>query len=315
MFAPRGLIRTIRTTRNFWNALALMYSNGRKTIVFRDGSKFQLTWLEYWTIRDIFSAGARVEKVSDNLFKVKSSKLEIVVSSQILPTIVKLVNISDTINYFEQVSNDLFRIRSAELELLGSSNMLSAFCELQDGTYGCDCRDKVVLDVGGFQGESAAFFSRMGARKVIIYEPVAVHHEFIKRNMFSNRVDAELHEEGIGNVDGTQTIHFAATDLGFGVVSSGQHEMEIKIKNAASVIEESHADVAKFDCEGAEESLVNVPSAVIRKIDFYMIEVHTSKIREAIIRKFNLSGFSLVKEVRARHGFTSVIHFKKNPAY
>lgn len=268
-----SLIKTLKTTRNFWDALTLIRSKGRKTIIFRDGSIFRLTWFEYWNIRDCISTGCKVEKVGE----------------------------------------DLFRIRDEKLNILGSLPMLTSFSQQQLGIYACDCFNKVVLDIGGYQGETAVFFSRMGAKKVVIYEPVVSHHELIKRNMLLNGVTAELHEEGIGNVDGTQTIHYETTGIGFGTLSKGQYDMEIKVRNVASVLEESHADVAKLDCEGAEDSLVNVPSEVIRKIDLYIVEVHTDKTREAIIRKFNNSGFSLVNEIVVdKRACISVIQFKKN---
>lgn len=274
MVSLKEVIRTLRTTSNFWSALALIFSRDRRVITFRNGSTFRLSWLEYCRVRDTISLGCTVEQISDNLFKIGSGKLE----------------------------------------LVGSSDMLSEFLGMQDGWYDCDCRDKVVLDVGGFQGESAVFFSSMGAKKVIIYEPVVAHHEFIRQNTFSNRVNAELHGEGVGNADGTQTIHYETANIGFGVMSKGRRTMEIRIRNVAEVIEESQADIAKFDCEGAEESLVHVPREVIGKIDFYIIEVHSAEIREAIIRKFNRSGFSLVKEI-GPFGPISVIHFRKNRAW
>jgi hypothetical protein len=71
--------------------------------------------------------------------------------------------------------------------------------------------------------------------------------------------------------------------------------MKIKVKNVADVITESHADVAKFDCEGAEDSLINVPSEILRKIDYYMFELHGSRTIKQVVAKFKKSGFSLVK--------------------
>jgi hypothetical protein len=92
---------------------------------------------------------------------------------------------------------------------------------------------------------------------------------------------AELHEEGSGEEDGPKLIRYDTVGVGFGFGDKGKHEMRIKVKNVRSVIEESGADVAKFDCEGAEKSLIDVPSEVLRKIDFYIIEVHTSEIKKA----------------------------------
>lgn len=125
----------------------------------------------------------------------------------------------------------------------------------------------------------------MGASQVIVYEPVITHHSFIKQNLLINNVKADLHEEGIGNRNGTQIIHYDLANLGFGILSGGLREMEIRIRNVTDVLEESHADIAKLDCEGAEESLIHVPIKTLRKIDLYIIEVHTAKIRLAIMGK------------------------------
>ena len=147
----------------------------------------------------------------------------------------------------------------------------------------------------------------MGAKKVIIYEPVKAHHELIKRNMLLNHVKGELHEEGIGSTDGIETIRYEATDVSFGHASKGPHEIQIKIRNVAKVIEESRADVAKFNCEGAEETLIDSPPEVLRKIDVYIIMAHTPEISKAIINKFKHSGFNMVKANRQN----SFVCFKK----
>lgn len=87
--------------------------------------------------------------------------------------------------------------------------------------------------------------------------------------------------------------------------------MTIRIKNAATVIEESHADIVKFDCEGSEENLVNVPNCLLRKIDFYMIECHTPRIAITIIRKFNNAKFKLIKKIEVVAGTEFMFHFQK----
>jgi FkbM family methyltransferase len=42
----------------------------------------------------------------------------------------------------------------------------------------------------------------MGANKVIIYEPVTANHQFIKENVRLNHVNAEIHDEGVGDKNG-----------------------------------------------------------------------------------------------------------------
>lgn len=120
-----------------------------------------------------------------------------------------------------------------------------------------------------------------------------------------------MHEEGIGEQDGTQTIPYhKSADLSFGILSTGKNEMRVKVRAAANIIEESRADIGKFDCEGAEISLIKVPKEILRRIDFYIIETHTPKIRKAIIDKFSRTGFRLV---RALNKDQQILHFKKTP--
>ena len=100
-------------------------------------------------------------------------------------------------------------------------------------------------------------------------------------------------------------------DTSFGLKTDGQNYMEIKLKNVAKVIEESDADIAKFDCEGAEMCLVGVPIKILRTIGFYMIEVHSPQIRKAVLDKFQKACFTLEKET-AKSPQLSVLAFKRN---
>jgi hypothetical protein len=72
--------------------------------------------------------------------------------------------------------------------------------------------------------------------------------------------------------------------------------MKMKIRDVSEVIEENGAEPAKFDCEGAEESLVHIPAEMLRKIEYYIIEVHAPEIRRVIFEKFQNAGFTLEKE-------------------
>lgn len=251
----KGLIRTVATTRNFWTTVLFLGTYKKKAIYFRDGSTFWLTWAQYWKVREIKKAGYTVLQISD----------------------------------------DLFRINDNSITLVGSSDMLEAVGEIDSGFYDWDYRGKVVLDIGGFQGESAVFFFKNGAKKIIIYEPVENHQELIRQNILLNQVNAEIHGEGIGTHNCIETINYQRADLGFRIDGVGQNKTQIKIRNLAEIIEESHADIAKFNCEGAEKSIISLDPVVLRKIDVYLIMAHSKQISEMIIAKFKQSGFELVK--------------------
>ena len=183
--------------------------------------------------------------------------------------------------------------KTKKFELIGLPILLLLINELESGNYDYDCKGKVVLDVGGFQGETAVFFSGMGAKKVVIYEPVTANHRFISENVRLNHVNAEIHDEGVGESDGVIAVPYEeSTDpssvllssLRFGLTQKGPFEMQIKVRNIADIIDKSGATFAKIDCEGAEKNLINVPTNVLRKIEFYIIEVHSAEIKKHLPR-------------------------------
>jgi FkbM family methyltransferase len=210
-----------------------------------------------------------------------------------------------------QADEETFHIRKENFQVVGLKEMLYCVQELKTGEYDCDCQNKVVLDIGGFEGETAVFFWSKKAKKIIIYEPVAAHVRFIEKNIALNKINAELHPAGIGNKNGTRLIDYNLTDPSFGFLSKGLKSMEIEIRDVSEVIKESGAEVAKFDCEGAEESLINVPTEILRKIKYYIIETHSPEIRNGILEKFRRAGFKLKKETYKTPSF-SVLTFKIN---
>jgi FkbM family methyltransferase len=280
---------------------------GSRTVSFRNGSTYCLSWPQFRVFRDNypFLTKYKVTQVEDDLFKIADEKNEVVSSAALLPMLFDLMQ-----DFAIHQENELYRLKNEKQELVGTEAMLVCIQELRTGEYECDCKGKVVLDVGGFEGESAVYFWGKGAKKIVIYEPVPAHVEAIKKNVALNYINAEIHPSGIGSQDGTQTIHFNQTDPGFGILSKGPKSTEIKITNVSKVIAESGAQIGKFDCEGAEESLVGVPADILQKIPSFIIEVHSLKIKEAILKKFLGAGFSLEKEI-PKPGEFVVLIFKK----
>ncbi len=129
--------------------------------------------------------------------------------------------------------------------------------------------------------------------------------------MKSNLVNAEVHAEGLAEATGEKTIHFDSYDLGFGLTNQGQNEINIKTKKASDLLLESNADIAKIDCEGAESSLLEVPADILRRINLYFIEAHSSQIQSALIKKFEASGFEMIREPMQYNPQVSMLYFKR----
>ena len=302
------LWRTLTITRSPLLVLSLKRGNSGKTVTFRNGLTYRLTWPQFRVFRDNypFLTKYSITQEEDDLFRIADKQSKVVCPAGILPLMFDLLQ-----EFGIRQDKELFHLKNGKLELVGSLAMLICIRELRTGEYECDCKDKVVLDVGGFEGESAAYFWAKGATKIIIYEPVSAHLESIKKNVALNNIEAEIHPSGIGNQDGTQTIHFNETDPGFGILSKGTNITEIKITDVSKVIGESGAQIGKFDCEGAEESLVGVPAEILQKIPYYIIEVHSLEIRKGVLKKFLSAGFTLEKEI-PKPGEFSVLIFKRD---
>lgn len=208
--------------------------------------------------------------------------------------------------------SDLWSLKLGQIEITGPLTAITLYLlEITNGVYDCDFKGKIVLDVGGFCGESAVFFAVHGAKKVVIYEPVLENHKFIKDNLTRNHVNAEVHDQGIGQKTGIKKIRYDIIDPSFGLTHNGSKEREIKVKSVADVIESSGADIAKFDCEGGETSLLNVPESTLRRIGFYMIETHSLKIKNEITKKFTNAGFVQKRSPITLNGKMSMLYFEK----
>ena len=299
-----GLIRTLTVVSNV--SAGLPYKN-RKVIVFRNGWRLNVTYAQFRDFRDSYKTLKKydIEQVNDNLFKVDFGVFEIIRRS------VTICSIADLLKRYQirQIEEDVFRVKGEKLELEGTSYMLIVLAEQLKGEYGGNYKDKVVLDVGGFQGETAVLFALAGAKKIIIYEPVPENHKFIRKNVELNHVHAEIHEAGIGSENSIVKVTPEQPEDNFGFSPTNQ-KFDMKIDNVADVIFKSKADIAKFDCEGAEMCLNMVPNEVLAKIPRYIIELHGEDVRKVITKKFLDAGFRIAEKKVKSPGLTTICFLK-----
>jgi FkbM family methyltransferase len=270
---PRVLLEDIRlslsTTINWWELLPIIIFSGRRQIKFRGLSvKDPVGYDDYMKIRDLLAHG-----------------------------------------HLPAYQGGEVSVRLGKYSLVGGSQLGMVFHEvLFDTPYRrLDYCGKVVLDVGGFYGETAVLFYALGARRVVVYEPVAENVRLIRENLRRNWLDAEVHEEGMGTVDGTARVRYDIVTSSFGLREVGSREREIRLRGAEGIIKASVADIAKIDCEGYESALLTVPNDVIRLIPKYIVEAHSPAVKEALVRKFR-SAIYEVREFRGRtNSFTTLI--------
>lgn len=151
----------------------------------------------------------------------------------------------------------------------------------------------VVLDIGANIGAFTIFVLKMGAKKVIAYEPDSENYKMLLRNIQLNGFQDKVVvvKKGIGLEGKTETLYhaqggsFVKNDSLTGIANEvlenpRDGSEEIEIVNFASVFadnELAYADVLKVDIEGSEYDLFEgVTAAVVKKSRYLCIEFNNT---------------------------------------
>ncbi len=188
--------------------------------------------------------------------------------------------------------NGVVYLKKNDIVLAAYPNQIGVVNEPLEKYYRIfDFSNKIVLDVGGFIGYSAALFSKWGAKKVIIYEAQRENIPFIKRNLKLNKIDGEVHNLAVADKDGYIELSYeelGTTSFGLG----GNKKYKVRAISISKILS-PHIDIAKFDCEGCEYSLLSVPCETLRNVPRYVIEYHRGF--ECLKKKFEECGFKVQK--------------------
>ncbi|WP_068471280.1 FkbM family methyltransferase [Candidatus Protochlamydia phocaeensis] len=182
---------------------------------------------------------------------------------------------------------------------------------LFDNLYECEWENKAVLDIGGFVGDSALYFLEKGASQVIIYEPLAENVVSLKYNLqpFTNKIS--IHQQAVAKEEGVLNLssNTPGGSLGFGM-EKGSYQIQCEGTTWKHILKQHRIDIAKIDCEGGEQYLVDVPATDLQAISYWIIETHSPEIDAQVRKKFQESGFDLIKEVTLTP-LVRLLHFKK----
>jgi len=194
----------------------------------------------------------------------------------------KIQGFDTTIEENEVIVNNFYGYRigvpAEDLLLLG---VLSEYPKRLEKIYKCDKTPSVILDVGGFIGDSALFFYAQGAVHVKVYEPVFPH--FAERNLKRNDLQADVCPMGVG-LGYPVYLHKECGATGLHVGS-----IIVKTRCISEVLNEDDYDLAKFDCEGCEYSLLLASREDINRVNKYIVECHGSPM--LLYGKFKECGF------------------------
>ena len=173
------------------------------------------------------------------------------------------------------------------------------FYEIMDGIYEMDVKGAKVVDIGAFYGETAIYYSKMGASEVLAYEPFK-SESFISSN-------AQLN--GCNNIK-SYRMAVSDSDGFFNCDPDFENRAETKIYYAEnpdkkltkisleSIVNKHNIEdgCLKLDAEGAEfEIIKGAPVETLRKFKQMVLEVHNyfGNIDEITDKLMN-SGFDIL---------------------
>jgi FkbM family methyltransferase len=141
----------------------------------------------------------------------------------------------------------------------------------------------VVVDIGGYIGDFALYAAkRMGARRVVVYEPTSENWAMLNDNIDLNsaRGQIEAVNRAVGR-DGVLTLNVDTTGLEVHSSAywySGSPTREVTSVSLDTVIAEhglERIDLLKVDCEGGEYDIFAVASDdALARVDRVTLEWH-----------------------------------------
>ena len=153
-------------------------------------------------------------------------------------------------------------------------------------------KDKVCVDIGGFCGESAVYFSKQGAKKVLVFEPL-YSYKFITQNALINQCNNIYpYHMGVAGTHKHAQITRTTPNQGYTVIQTAVKFLDepasgdniIPFWTLEDIVVELKGEkaVLKVDCEGAEYEIFGMAKPeTIRYFDEIIMEVHFNMIEFA----------------------------------
>lgn len=170
--------------------------------------------------------------------------------------------------------------------------------------YLADIQGKIVLDIGGYIGDTATYFSHLGASIVHVYEPHPVLYKMMIKNIELNNIkNVKTNNYGISDECSIIPIKEKKSSNGptavFGLELPEKNQgktVEIKTVSFKEIIENiGEVDFMKMDCEGCEfPALLSCDRLHLKKIKKMVVEYHSNP--EKIIKHLENCGFSVELE-------------------
>lgn len=125
-----------------------------------------------------------------------------------------------------------------------------------------DFKNKIILDIGGFIGDTAVFFALSGAKRVIMYEPNPELYHIALRNIHLNNCEdnIEAYNQAVAAKEGKIDLvipPWLATSNIYGIDHSlNPKRVLVETISIKNILKKEKIDILKMDCEGCEYELL-----------------------------------------------------------
>ncbi|WOE50992.1 FkbM family methyltransferase [Sulfuracidifex metallicus] len=171
----------------------------------------------------------------------------------------------------------------------------------EDEEYGyVDVKNKSVVDIGAFVGDTAIYFAIKGAKKVYAIEPHPAAYEELVENIRINDLEGKIvplniavgDKEGYIDISNVETKQAPVTLF----KESEGNGIKVKMETLNNVIKKYNLEtnVLKMDCEGCEYNLILNDYEAVSKFDQLAFEYHAYntgmpvyKLIELLEREYN----------------------------
>src|SRR2546425_2576165 len=167
--------------------------------------------------------------------------------------------------------------------------------------YGSDFDQKVVVDVGAYNGDSAIYFARKGARLVIGLDPDPRSLELARENIKLNNLEdkVKLLNVALSTRTGESKLGVNAETPNITQIaepySTADDTLEIETVTVEEIMKRfnvQNIDFLKINCEGCEYGIIRtLPAKAIESISEIVLEFHNGPLD--IPRILSRRGFAI----------------------
>ena len=153
-------------------------------------------------------------------------------------------------------------------------------------------KNTTVFDIGTNIADTAIYFAKKGAKKIIALEPFPKNYEIAKNNVEINKLSNKIDVILAGLSDQKGHIKIDAEKKGMFALEASDNGDDVPLMTLEQLLEQYEVDsaVLKMDCENCEyTSILSASNETLQKFTHIQIEYH--------------DGFQNIKERLEKAGF------------